>query len=188
MYLIKLSFICIILPKLEVEEPRQRKVKLGTLMLGQKVKKQVVLVNRSTLDLSFTLLLNTNKALDPKVGNSNTMIIIGSHTGNTYCISSPYLSSPLLSSSLLSSTLLLQDLSFSPAGELNLKASGGSCDVEIQFSPHQHIPPFKAELQAEFAGLLHPLLTIHGCCQVVCEVHFLLFYEAGSSDACIWLL
>ncbi|TDH09205.1 hypothetical protein EPR50_G00084380 [Perca flavescens] len=109
--------------KLEVEQPRQRKVKLGSLMLGQKVKKQVVLVNRSPLDLSFTLLLNTNTPLDPR------------------------------------------DLSFSPVGELNLKASVGSCNVEIQFSPHQHIPPFSAELQAEFAGLLHPLLTIQGCCQ-----------------------
>ncbi|XP_049928998.1 hydrocephalus-inducing protein homolog isoform X2 [Epinephelus moara] len=111
--------------KLEVEDPRQRKVKLGSLMLGQKVKKQVVLVNRSPLDLSFTLLLNTNTQLDPR------------------------------------------DLSFSPAGELNLKASGGSCVVEIQFSPRQHMPPFSAELQAELLGLLHPLLTIQGCCQVV---------------------
>ncbi|XP_045894223.1 hydrocephalus-inducing protein homolog [Micropterus dolomieu] len=111
--------------KLEVEDPKQRKVKLGSLMLGQKVKKQVVLVNRSPLDLSFTLVLNTNTPLDSR------------------------------------------DLSFSPAGDLNLKASGGSCNVEIQFTPRQHIPPFTAELQAEFAGLLHPLLTIQGCCQRV---------------------
>ncbi|XP_059190373.1 hydrocephalus-inducing protein homolog [Centropristis striata] len=111
--------------KLEVEDPRQRKVKLGSLMLGQKVKKQVVLVNRSPLDLVFTLALNTNTPLDTK------------------------------------------DLSFSPAGELNLKAGVGSCTVEIQFSPCQHIPPFSAELQAEIAGLLHPLLTIQGCCQGV---------------------
>ncbi|XP_032378415.1 hydrocephalus-inducing protein [Etheostoma spectabile] len=108
--------------KLEVEQPRQRKLILGSLMLGQTVKKQVVLVNRSPLDLSFTLLLNTNTPLDPR------------------------------------------DLSFSPVGELNLKASVGSCNVEIQFSPQQHIPPFSAELQAEFAGLLHPLLTIQGSC------------------------
>ncbi|XP_034061831.1 LOW QUALITY PROTEIN: hydrocephalus-inducing protein homolog [Gymnodraco acuticeps] len=111
--------------KLEVEPPRQRKVKLGSLMLGQKVKKQVVLVNRSLLDISFTLMLNTNTPLD------------------------------------------LRDLSFSPAGEQSLKASVGSCNVEIQFSPRQHIPPFSAELQAEVAGLLLPLLTIQGCCQVV---------------------
>ncbi|XP_073328914.1 hydrocephalus-inducing protein homolog [Pagrus major] len=111
--------------KLEVEDPRQRKVKLGSLMLGQKVKKQVVLVNRSTLDVSFTLLLNTNTVLDPR------------------------------------------DLSFTPAGELSLKANGGSCTVEIQFLPRQHIAPFSAELQAEFAGLLHPLVTIQGCCQGV---------------------
>uniref|UniRef100_A0A3B4VD89 HYDIN axonemal central pair apparatus protein n=1 Tax=Seriola dumerili TaxID=41447 RepID=A0A3B4VD89_SERDU len=110
--------------KLEVEDPRQRKVKLGSLMLGQTVKKQVVLVNRSPLDLTFTLLLNTYTPLDPK------------------------------------------DLSFCPAGEQKLKASG-SCNVSIQFSPRQHVRPFKAELQAEFAGLLHPLLTIEGCCQGV---------------------
>ncbi|KAM7413943.1 hypothetical protein PAMA_018980 [Pampus argenteus] len=111
--------------KLEVEDPRQQRVKLGSLLLGQKVKKQVVLVNRSPLDLSFTLLLNTNTPLD------------------------------------------LGDLSFSPAGELNLKAGGGSCNVEIKFTPRQHLSPFKAELQAECAGLLHPLLTIQGCCQGV---------------------
>ncbi|KAI3370854.1 hypothetical protein L3Q82_007371 [Scortum barcoo] len=51
--------------------------------------------------------------------------------------------------------------------ELNLKASGGSCNVEIQFSPRHHISSFTAELQAEFAGLLHHLLTIQGCCQGV---------------------
>ncbi|KAI3370851.1 hypothetical protein L3Q82_007368 [Scortum barcoo] len=111
--------------KLEVEDPRQRKVKLGSLMLSQKVKKQVVLVNRSPADISFTLQLNTNTPLDSR------------------------------------------DLSFSPAGELNLKASGGSCNVEIQFSPRHHISSFTAELQAEFAGLLHHLLTIQGCCQGV---------------------
>lgn len=66
---------------------------------------------------------------------------------------------------------LLQDLSFSPAGEQSLKASVGSCNVEIQFSPRQHIPPFSAELQAEVAGLLLPLLTIQGCCQVGCQTH-----------------
>nr|XP_029134421.1 hydrocephalus-inducing protein homolog [Labrus bergylta] len=111
--------------RLEVEDPKQRKVKLGSLMIGQKVKKQVVLVNRSALDISFTLLLSTNTSLDQKY------------------------------------------LLFSPAGELSLKARGGSCNVEIQFSPNQHIPPFSAELQAQFPGLLHPLLTIQGSCKVV---------------------
>lgn len=134
-------------------------MKLGSLILGQKVKKQVNLVNRSSLDLSFTLLLNT--PLDPRVENTHTHTDTHGYTRN----SSLHESFPLL---------LLQDLSFSPAGELSLKASGGSCTVEIQFSPRQHIPPFTAELQAECAGLLHPLLTIQGCCQVGCEVHFIL--------------
>ncbi|XP_034444093.1 hydrocephalus-inducing protein homolog [Hippoglossus hippoglossus] len=111
--------------KLHLEDPKHREVKLGSLMLGQKVKKQVVLVNRSRTELSFTLLLHSDTPLDPK------------------------------------------DLSFSPAGKLSLKARGGSCKVEIQFSPRQHIPLFKAELQAELSGLLHPLLTIQGCCHGV---------------------
>ncbi|XP_054864966.1 hydrocephalus-inducing protein homolog [Amphiprion ocellaris] len=111
--------------KLELEDPRHKKVKLGSLTLGQKVKKQVVLVNRSSLDLSFTLTLNTNTPLD------------------------------------------LKDLCVTPAGELKLKSNGGSCNTEIQFSPRQHVVPFTAELQAEFAGLVLPLLTIEGCCQDV---------------------
>ncbi|KAM6936867.1 hydrocephalus-inducing protein homolog [Xenentodon cancila] len=111
--------------KLEVEDLSQKKVKLGTLALGQKVKKQVFLVNHSRLDVCFSLTLNTKPPLNSK------------------------------------------DLSFSPAGELKLRSSGGSCKVKIQFSPQQYIPPFTAELQADFAGLLHPLLTIQGCCQDV---------------------
>lgn len=59
--------MCIILFQLELEDPKQRKLKLGSVMLGQKGKKQVVVVNRSSLDLSFTMVLNTNTPLDPKV-------------------------------------------------------------------------------------------------------------------------
>uniref|UniRef100_A0A3Q2PEK1 HYDIN axonemal central pair apparatus protein n=1 Tax=Fundulus heteroclitus TaxID=8078 RepID=A0A3Q2PEK1_FUNHE len=114
--------------KLEVIEPKQKKVKLGSVMVGQRVNTQVVLVNHSLLDLSFTLTLSTNTPLDPK------------------------------------------DLSVSPTSELKLKSCGGSCKVQVQFSPHQHIPPFSAELQAKFADFLHPLLTIEGCCKGV-EVH-----------------
>ncbi|XP_037539075.1 hydrocephalus-inducing protein homolog [Nematolebias whitei] len=111
--------------KLDVKNPQQKKLKLGSLTLGQKVKKQAVLVNHSSSDLSFTLTLSTNTPLDPKV------------------------------------------LSVSPAGELKLKSGGGSCKVEIQFSPRQRVPPFISELQADFSDFLHPLLTVEGCCQGV---------------------
>ena len=138
-------------------------------MLGQKVKRQVVLVNRSTLDVSFTLLLNTNTSLDSRVGNTHT----DSHT-DTFIYVSNTKYSPLLSLFLFLFILLLllhlQDLSFTPTGEVGLKANGGSCTVEIQFLPRQHIAPFSAELQADFAGLLHPLVTIQGCCQVRCKL------------------
>ncbi|XP_028304635.1 hydrocephalus-inducing protein homolog isoform X2 [Gouania willdenowi] len=110
--------------KLEVAEARHRKVKLRTLMAGQKVKKQVVVVNRSSLDLQFSLVLNANTPVNPK------------------------------------------DLSIFPAGKLKLK-SNGSCEVDILFSPRQHILPFTAELLADLSGFLHPLLTIDGCCQDV---------------------
>lgn len=111
--------------KLEVEHPRQKKVKLGPQKLGQKIKKQVVLVNHSSIDLSCTLMLSTDTPIDQK------------------------------------------DLCFSPEGELKLKSSGGSCNVQIHFSPHQRIRPFIAELQAKCLGLIQPLLTIQGSCQGV---------------------
>ncbi|XP_043979545.1 hydrocephalus-inducing protein homolog [Gambusia affinis] len=63
-----------------------------------------------------------------------------------------------------------KDLSVSPLGDQKLKAGGGSCKLQIQFSPQQHIAHFSAELQAEFKGFFHPLLTIEGCCKGV-EVH-----------------
>lgn len=74
---------------------------------------------------------------------------------------------------------VFQDLYFSPAGELPLKLSRGSCAVQIHFSPHQRIRPFIAELQAKCLGLIQPLLTIQGSCQVHkfhCETDNLFLY------------
>lgn len=83
-----------ILFQLELEDPKQRKVKLGSVMLGQKVKKHVVVVNRSTLDLSFTMVLNTNTPLDLKVCSTHTTVVnLSSHTGNIYILSSTVLCS-----------------------------------------------------------------------------------------------
>lgn len=59
--------------QLEVEDPRQRKLNLGCLNSGSKVKKKVKLVNRSSIDLSFKLLLNTQ--LDQRVKN----VLMGVH-------------------------------------------------------------------------------------------------------------
>ncbi|XP_008409888.1 hydrocephalus-inducing protein homolog isoform X2 [Poecilia reticulata] len=60
-----------------------------------------------------------------------------------------------------------KDLSVSPLGEMKLKSCGGSCKLQIQFSPQQHIAPFSVTLQAEFKGFFHHLLTIEGCCKGV---------------------
>ncbi|XP_075998117.1 hydrocephalus-inducing protein homolog [Genypterus blacodes] len=46
--------------KLDVEDPKHRRVKLGSLLVGQKVKKVVTLVNHSLSDLCLSLLLNAN--------------------------------------------------------------------------------------------------------------------------------
>ncbi|XP_014823911.1 PREDICTED: hydrocephalus-inducing protein-like isoform X1 [Poecilia mexicana] len=62
-------------------------------------------------------------------------------------------------------SLDLKDLSVSPLGEMKLKSCGGSCKLQIQFSPQQHIAPFSVALQAEFKGFFHHLLTIEGCCK-----------------------
>lgn len=122
-------------------------------MLGQKVEKQVALVNRSPVDVSFTVLV-TNTLLDPKVGLP-------------LCLSLTHTELAPLTDSLR--LLVLQELSVSPAGELSLRGNGGSCKIYILFTPQHHIPSFTAELQADCAGLLHPLLTIQGCCQVSCQ-------------------
>ncbi|XP_077372587.1 hydrocephalus-inducing protein homolog [Festucalex cinctus] len=49
--------------KLGVLAPKHQKVKLGNLTPGQRVVKRVQLVNRSILDVSFTLQLETNKPI-----------------------------------------------------------------------------------------------------------------------------
>lgn len=71
--LILLLYVYFVFSQLEVEDPRQRKLNLGCLNSGSKVKKKVKLVNRSSIDLSFKLLLNTQ--LDQRVKN----VLMGVH-------------------------------------------------------------------------------------------------------------
>nr|XP_057932234.1 hydrocephalus-inducing protein homolog isoform X2 [Doryrhamphus excisus] len=111
--------------KLEVLAPKSQKVKLGTVLLGQKAIKRVHLVNQSVLGLPFTLQMETKTPLDPKT------------------------------------------LSISPAGQQYINANGGSCIIEIRFTPYQRIPPFTADLLAGIQGYSHPLVTIQGCCKGV---------------------
>ncbi|XP_061578790.1 hydrocephalus-inducing protein homolog [Cololabis saira] len=111
--------------KLEDEDPSQKKVKVGTLALGQKMKKQVALLKNTT---------------GSKGKRQNKHATTKQH-------------------------VLKQRLIIIPARGLTLKASGGSCEVKILFSPGHFLPPFTAELHADSAGLLLPLLTVHGCCQ-----------------------
>ncbi|XP_069073573.1 hydrocephalus-inducing protein homolog [Pleurodeles waltl] len=63
---------------------------------------------------------------------------------------------------------VLQDpkvLSVSPSTELTLKSQGGSCKVEVTFSPKCRIPPFAEEVMLECAGISRPLFVLRGCCQ-----------------------
>lgn len=142
--------------QLEVEDPRQRKLNLGCLNSGRKVKQKVKLVNRSSIDVSFKLLLNTQ--LDQRVKNvcMDMLMHIDTHTHPETITDLP--------------PLILQDLSISQTGELNLRAGDGSCFVDILFSPHQRLPPFTAELLAQCAGVFYPLLTLQGSSPVQCRV------------------
>ncbi|XP_078527074.1 hydrocephalus-inducing protein homolog isoform X2 [Lissotriton helveticus] len=63
---------------------------------------------------------------------------------------------------------VLQDpkvLSLSPSTELTLKSLGGSCKVEVTFSPKCRIPPFAEEVMLECAGMSRPLFVLRGCSQ-----------------------
>ncbi|CAL8374755.1 unnamed protein product, partial [Arctogadus glacialis] len=53
--------------KLEVEDPSQEKVDLGSVPSGQRVKRQVWVVNRTPSDLTFSMQFNTQPPLDPRV-------------------------------------------------------------------------------------------------------------------------
>ncbi|KAG7468631.1 hypothetical protein MATL_G00145140 [Megalops atlanticus] len=73
----------------------------------------------------------------------------------------------LLLSPSLEAMLAAKVLSVSPAGEVTLRASGGRCVVELQFSPRQRMAPFREELQLECLGTVRPLLVARGSCQAV---------------------
>lgn len=62
--------LVVFVSQLEVEDPRQRKINLGGLNAGRRVKTKVKLVNLSTIDLTFKLLLDTQ--LDLRVNNTHT--------------------------------------------------------------------------------------------------------------------
>ncbi|XP_064015890.1 LOW QUALITY PROTEIN: hydrocephalus-inducing protein homolog [Pogoniulus pusillus] len=70
--------------------------------------------------------------------------------------------------SLMTTTPELQEagvLSLSPSHELSLKGRGGSCKVEVTFSPKRRIRPFTEEVLLEGRGLLCPLFVLQGSCQ-----------------------
>lgn len=141
--------------QLEVEDLKHKKLRLRSVILGQKVEKQVGLINRSSVDVTFTLLV-TNTLLHPGVGLSPARSLSLSRPSNQPSCPPPPLVVP-------------QELTVSPTGELHLKANGGSCKIYILFTPINHTPFFSSEVQADCAGLLLPLLTVQGCCQVSCR-------------------
>ncbi|NXF97015.1 HYDIN protein, partial [Eubucco bourcierii] len=70
--------------------------------------------------------------------------------------------------SLMTTTPELQEngvLSLSPSNKLSLKGRGGSCKVEVTFSPKCRIRPFTEEVLLECRGLVCPLFVVQGSCQ-----------------------
>ncbi|XP_042303381.1 LOW QUALITY PROTEIN: hydrocephalus-inducing protein homolog [Sceloporus undulatus] len=70
--------------------------------------------------------------------------------------------------SFVSSVPELQEskvLTMSPCDEITLKPKGGTCHVEVTFSPKGRIRPFREEVLFEGHGLLRSLFMVQGCSQ-----------------------
>ncbi|XP_075621905.1 hydrocephalus-inducing protein homolog [Balearica regulorum gibbericeps] len=73
--------------------------------------------------------------------------------------------------SLVSTTPELQEagvLYLNPTDELSLKPKGGTCKVEVTFSPKCRIQPFTEEVMMECNGLVRSLFMVRGSCQGIC--------------------
>ncbi len=80
---------------------------------------------------------------------------------------SPTMLSPTLSIVPSSSVPALQEegvLSVEPAGEIPLKANGGSCEVVVTFKPTCRVPQFTEEVTVECLGTSQPLFAVTGSC------------------------
>nr|XP_056718300.1 hydrocephalus-inducing protein homolog [Euleptes europaea] len=70
--------------------------------------------------------------------------------------------------SFMSSMPELQEakvLTMSPSTDISLKPKGGTCRVEVTFSPKSRILPFTEEVLLECHGTLQSLFAVQGCCQ-----------------------
>ncbi|XP_074864560.1 hydrocephalus-inducing protein homolog isoform X2 [Carettochelys insculpta] len=56
-------------------------------------------------------------------------------------------------------------LTLSPSSDITLKPKGGTCSVEVTFSPKCRIPRFTEEVMLECMGLLRSFFVVQGCCQ-----------------------
>ncbi|NWS72026.1 HYDIN protein, partial [Crotophaga sulcirostris] len=59
-------------------------------------------------------------------------------------------------------------LYLNPTSELSLKAKGGTCKVEVIFSPKCCIQPFIEEVLLECNSLVHSLFMVQGSCKGIC--------------------
>ncbi|XP_062997557.1 hydrocephalus-inducing protein homolog [Elgaria multicarinata webbii] len=70
--------------------------------------------------------------------------------------------------SFVSSAPELQEtkvLTMSPSSEVTLQPNGGSCRVEVTFSPKSRVLPFTEEVLLDCQGILRTLFAVQGCCQ-----------------------
>uniref|UniRef100_A0A8C3T1C3 HYDIN axonemal central pair apparatus protein n=1 Tax=Chelydra serpentina TaxID=8475 RepID=A0A8C3T1C3_CHESE len=56
-------------------------------------------------------------------------------------------------------------LSLSPSSDITLKPKGGTCSIEVTFSPKCRVPQFTEEVMLECMGLLRSFFVVRGCCQ-----------------------
>lgn len=94
---------------------------------------------------------------------------------------SPSMLKPTLTIVPSSSIPALQEegvLTVHPAGELTLKANGGTCDVVVSFMPTSRVPQFTEEVTLECQGSSQPLFVVSGSChglQVALDLDYVPF-------------
>ncbi|XP_016531526.1 hydrocephalus-inducing protein homolog [Poecilia formosa] len=139
-------------PELELDSTH---LNFGKILLHKKDSRGIMMVNKTVLPLSW--MLQGLETLGDEFVVPQDQGVIQPNSCCPLCVEFK------ARKPVVKKILRLEDLTVSPLGEMKLKSCGGSCKLQIQFSPQQHIAPFSVALQAEFKGFFHHLLTIEGC-------------------------
>ncbi|XP_014872340.1 hydrocephalus-inducing protein-like [Poecilia latipinna] len=148
-------------PELELDSTH---LNFGKILLHKKDSRGIMMVNKTVLPLSW--MLQGLETLGDEFVVPQDQGVIQPNSCCPLCVEFK------ARKPVVKKILRLEDLTVSPLGEMKLKSCGGSCKLQIQFSPQQHIAPFSVALQAEFKGFFHHLLTIEGCYKLSDDIRY----------------